>query len=915
MPRGRVSPLPAEQQEFLRSHQAEFDKLQAAHTLTPFWSKVSREWFQRWPVEPRLGLAILNTGGVAIEDSGVPLEHQRAVARKKTAKAEGGTGVAAVADVQNLLTTLIGKRGRKLHHTEIWQKRNQQAMTDALRAEGYEELMPAWKENESAEERKAAVGLARKAQMAMRRKVVRRMWAAAKEGEKAEVEKIYNAQGSKGKIRAEEKRSPAEYQEGLDSVGPILRGMHEVLHEVTGWIGATVMTGPTPSQGGKIGTQSSRYCFGVTPAGNTLEQSMPRWDEEVMKPLGQFGKRCFNHEIRAERALPPTTTTEQSNNRAEPNVNAMAAPSKRQPRKRPPKRTQAANEGGEAINTATHPDTTSLDTSTDLDTDIDPASSSVFATTNTGIDGDTIHTRNADATSIVFGSTTTSTYDDCSRSETTGTPSGSGASIFGANSSAFDSGSFDDAVAFENGGEDDFGIFEDTSTGSGDNASIFGRNSADSGSGWGTFVDLNPLVNTEAHVRSTLPTHPFELRSISADSPSRQILDMDAPFIYKPDLSTTPWTAPPSNNPAPMALSSCAPVPTTPLAAPPLTNPPPTTPSSRTPRPTPRRLVPHSAPGARRNSSVGAPSPLRLVHTAPSTPTGAGAASAVSTSCPPTPPAGSVATSTSSPPVPPPGSVAISTSSPPVPRPGSVAIQTMETTALQPDDFPESRPMSNAPHAAKPAARGGGRGGGQGGRGSRGGQGGRGGKSQREGRGGELGGGLFGGEISLGGSSGQASATAGPYRFLQTYDDDGNVIPLPLDTPMPGPSAARTKEIREFEKKRDQQEAKDKKAARERAKFTQEYGNVVVMPPPPAGTEPLGARTRRAPSNRDDYVSAPLRKRTLAEIRAAASEKKLLEREAKLPTKRKGNAENEEPERSSKRAMGLKLSSRPMAKG
>jgi hypothetical protein len=38
---------------------------------------------------------------------------------------------------------------------------------------------------------------------------------------------------------------------------------------------------------------------------------------------------------------------------------------------------------------------------------------------------------------------------------------------------------------------------------------------------------------------------------------------------------------------------------------------------------------------------------------------------------------------------------------------------------------------------------------------------------------------------------------------MQTYDDDGATIPLPLDTPLPGPSRSQVREIREREKARD----------------------------------------------------------------------------------------------------------------
>jgi hypothetical protein len=38
---------------------------------------------------------------------------------------------------------------------------------------------------------------------------------------------------------------------------------------------------------------SFSYCHGVTPAGHTLDQALAGWDENVVAPLQQFGKKVF----------------------------------------------------------------------------------------------------------------------------------------------------------------------------------------------------------------------------------------------------------------------------------------------------------------------------------------------------------------------------------------------------------------------------------------------------------------------------------------------------------------------------------------------------------------------------------------------------------------------------------------------
>jgi hypothetical protein len=41
---------------------------------------------------------------------------------------------------------------------------------------------------------------------------------------------------------------------GINKVGGILKEMHGALERITGWVGSTVLTGPTPNLDGKIST-------------------------------------------------------------------------------------------------------------------------------------------------------------------------------------------------------------------------------------------------------------------------------------------------------------------------------------------------------------------------------------------------------------------------------------------------------------------------------------------------------------------------------------------------------------------------------------------------------------------------------------------------------------------------------------
>ncbi|KAJ7099160.1 hypothetical protein C8R44DRAFT_747848 [Mycena epipterygia] len=313
MPRGRKSQLPADQLEYLEGLYGEFETKQAAKGLPPFWVKVKRGWFERWPVEPGLNLPSMSVGGVMIEDAGFSEADKLAVGKAQAAMGEiihnwynntsarnkrlakgSATGQGSSGSgLKELLLNLHQKRGRKNQCVEIWQQLHSTQMEEALRAGGFYELMGFEKDGETPEERRVRMKAGRSAQMKMRRAVAQKQLDEAPEEEQAEVEMRFKAQEAKDEEgEAVGKSSGEEYEVGINKMGQMLRDVYTALEQVTGWVGATVMTGPVLSQAGKVGTQS--YCFGITPAGNTFEQSFPDWDHVVMEPLGAFGRRVFS---------------------------------------------------------------------------------------------------------------------------------------------------------------------------------------------------------------------------------------------------------------------------------------------------------------------------------------------------------------------------------------------------------------------------------------------------------------------------------------------------------------------------------------------------------------------------------------------------------------------------------------------
>ncbi|KAJ7613256.1 hypothetical protein DFH06DRAFT_1344726 [Mycena polygramma] len=347
MPRGRQSPLPKDKLEFLESHFPEF--LAKQPNLGRFWVDVVKEWFIRWPVEHRLGLEVISTHGVLIEDSGLSQEHQKLVGdaqeaekniihnwfnnrsqKEKRALNSSGSSASNLKSLEKLLSSAQSRQTRKNHKVELWQKRHPDIMEAALQASNFDSLMPKAKAQETVEERRARIKVGRTAQMQLRRKTAAGLFAKASDEEKVSVEEEWLRQERPSKAAVMKASTPEEYQNGLDKIGPWLKTFHGVVGDALGWVGATVLTGPIPNQGGKIGTQS--YCHGVTPAGHTIDQALPGWHEHVITPVQQFGKKVFDHDARRARAMKPADAAESHHDPVEPVTSAGQEPRRRKRR-------------------------------------------------------------------------------------------------------------------------------------------------------------------------------------------------------------------------------------------------------------------------------------------------------------------------------------------------------------------------------------------------------------------------------------------------------------------------------------------------------------------------------------------------------------------------------------------------------
>ncbi|KAJ6448835.1 hypothetical protein C8R45DRAFT_947753 [Mycena sanguinolenta] len=736
---------------------------------------------------------------------------------------------------------------------------------------------------------------ARSRALRIRRKIVQKLWKKATAAEKAIVREIYTQQ--KAHIvddvfdKPVEERTPEEIQSAIEELPGIVAEFHAGIYAMTGWQGVTLLGGPMPSEGGAV-TQKT-FCSGTSPAGLTLAESVQDWDT-VIRAVGQWLKRCNPREIRKLRALDATTSPSNSSSIPVPSnsdvlPDSSMIPAKigknglsKKPTKKELKAAKAAKRASAKASaelnsisvplTAANNNTTagggfdndedfmldslmsfdpSNDTSMPMHQDnipIDPVLCGGLTTTNHPVlhGGPTAadHVLNAtphpasllseeQSSPLVqaFGSLTTSTVKsshvalDSAMRGFVYRPDASPASFFPPVLSTPAPTRARAASPPTPPAPAPFALSTPSAPSTSTPAS----------------TPRAPAASTPtppARAPSTLPTStPASTPRAPAAStptppaPTPSTLSTSTPVSTR-GVPTTSTPTPPA--PAPSMLSMSTPV-STPRgpAASTLTPPPPTVPTpfvpSTTPRasrapvtlstppmvtpPPPTSFVPSSTSHAPTTPSmpVVPPRAARRPSVPVSTPRGPPGGPAVSSTppvpAPPTPtpaptaPASHGTPSTQLVPTPPTQTPSI----PPVPTPPATVHPALSSTA-----FLQSRTPCNAPKAPKASAgRGGNRGRGGRARGVRGARG--------------------------GGGRGATARDAG-YTWLQTYDADGNTVPLPLDTVLPGPSRDEVRRIRGVEKARDEaEEAKEADAAWRKSLVHNPAGgaDLVIFPPLP----------------------------------------------------------------------------------
>ncbi|KAJ6517579.1 hypothetical protein DFH09DRAFT_1332378 [Mycena vulgaris] len=309
----------------------DFIRRQAQKKQHLFWGAMEEGWFSRFPERAVLGLP------GASDSAAPPLTAEeseslgQALSRRKKQlkswfirerkKIRTGTAVPGkkLTPLAKALTKRTAPVGRRVHQAkEIFQIRNKDAIRAELTERGHDELNEAARveartssEAETLEEQNAAVRMSRGERMRMRSGVVSELWANAsaeeREAVRVEISRERAALAAEQR-RAEErlgeangKKTPEEYQDGVDGIDELFEEAHALTIESSGWVGITLLGGPTPRLGGECTVKV--ICSGETPAGNSFAEACEDFEQGLLGRFKLFVERVFSARECNERAI------------------------------------------------------------------------------------------------------------------------------------------------------------------------------------------------------------------------------------------------------------------------------------------------------------------------------------------------------------------------------------------------------------------------------------------------------------------------------------------------------------------------------------------------------------------------------------------------------------------------------------
>ncbi|KAJ7173989.1 hypothetical protein C8R43DRAFT_943623 [Mycena crocata] len=307
-----------DQYNFLAPHIAGYLDSKGSGDQSVFFKRLHEGWFQLFPEEKALGLPAANSGVKLTPEQmsalGEALKKRKSQLTswfRNNTKSIVGAGAKAAKKGEAVplgnLWRQKTKRTRDPQLVELYQKKYASRVDAALKAEAPDDDADIdWVSREGEEpgdtlKRKIKEQSAER--MRRRRAVSTNLLNSETEEVKAELEaELAQIKANKKPATEEEKLTPARAQAALDELNVVVADFHNLIRKKTGWIAWTTLGGPTPRSGGSLGYQT--WTSGTSPAGNNFRASHPDWDKDVGFHFVNFLRRCWTRSARDDMALP-----------------------------------------------------------------------------------------------------------------------------------------------------------------------------------------------------------------------------------------------------------------------------------------------------------------------------------------------------------------------------------------------------------------------------------------------------------------------------------------------------------------------------------------------------------------------------------------------------------------------------------
>ncbi|KAJ7443662.1 hypothetical protein B0H11DRAFT_2250580 [Mycena galericulata] len=261
-----------------------------------FFTRIDAEWLRQWPEEAVLGLPRDDSDVSLTSDQSALLG--QALERRKQQLRTSRLDVAKIR--YNRALWKDKRRHRDPQLVELYQTLYPERVTAGLKDANFEAIHKddvdwvGMEGEEPAPALKATIKQQASARLSARRAVSQKLFDAemdeVKKKVKLELERVKKA---KLENKAEDvELTPELAQLSIDQLEGIIDRLHSLIMEKTGWVGFTMLGGPTP------------YSCGTSPNGNTFKDSHPDWNEGVSSIFVEFLRRRFPRALRDAMALP-----------------------------------------------------------------------------------------------------------------------------------------------------------------------------------------------------------------------------------------------------------------------------------------------------------------------------------------------------------------------------------------------------------------------------------------------------------------------------------------------------------------------------------------------------------------------------------------------------------------------------------